>query len=98
MALSAPAFYLAWLAVGGAPSYLPFFFVFVPIVAACNALPISFLGIGVRDISLLYLMRTVGAGDELVIGSTMLILVIRVLNSIILLALGHGLERRTSST
>ncbi|MFC1461595.1 lysylphosphatidylglycerol synthase transmembrane domain-containing protein [Verrucomicrobiota bacterium] len=88
-----PIFFLAWLAVGGTASFAPFFLAFVPIVAACNALPISFLGIGVRDVSFLYLMRTVGGDDERAIATTMLVLLVRVVSSIILLVLGHMAEK-----
>lgn len=92
LVLNPLAFLCAWLAVGGALSYAPCFPAFVPIVAACTLLPISVLGIGVRDFSFLYLMRTVGANDERVIATTMLVLFVRLVLALSLIVYRHIAE------
>jgi len=98
IAMSVPAFLLAWGAVGGGFQYTGLFFVFVPIVAVCQSLPISFMGIGVRDISFLFLMQSVGAREEQVIATTIIILLSRVMSSLFLLLGGWALTKRFSTS
>lgn len=89
LVINTPAYYLAWRAVGGDDLFLSAFFVVVPIVAALNVLPVSFLGIGVRDLSMLYMLGALGAQQETIIAASCLILLVRVISAVAVLLVGQ---------
>lgn len=92
--INAPIFVLAWSAVGGEDFLIPAFFFIVPIVSALNALPVSIFGIGVREVSLLYLMEGLGASQEKLLAASLLVLIARAANSLLIVILGGMAERR----
>lgn len=71
-----------------------YFIAYIPVVLLVQALPISVLGIGVRDLTFVYLFSSLTPEKDELIAAALLTLFVRVVNGIVCIVIGDVAHKR----